>query len=803
VRFLVNLVSRRQFRSIAVAVVCLIGLDIYVASMDSNYPIKDWLFWQLLVLWGWCALLHVACLASGHLILSRWLKVRDRPFLETMIISVAVGLVAFTMAMFLAGALALYQTWFALALPIVMIVTGGPSLLPLLRDSRTGRKTTATASPWTDLAVKAAMVGGVILLGLVYLQCMTPAALNYDSRWYHLAIAQDYAREGRIVPFPADYNKSFPHLASIVHTWGWLLPGLNEPLRWMLALHNEYCLLLWALAGVSATAAWLVERVRVKGAWVAFFLFPIIFDYDSNLGGGADHFVGFFAAPVFLAAVRAARDLSPRHCALVGVLTAGAVLSKYQAIYLVVPVAILMVWRWLWLSIASARNAEMMDRLAQLWRARFWRGPLALLAVGALLTAPHFLKNWIFYRNPLYPFMTAMFSGSQPRQPDSPMLVTYLLTGDSTVPRGPLLKLLARAVRLAITFSFHYKITIFGSLFTLLVPAILFLRGRRRLGIGVLFSMIGLVTWAFTYPVERYVQCIFPILAGVTAAIIVRAWELGIFARIGLVALIGFQIVVGGDIPYYAGQGRMDDALNLLRSGHDGRAKTRFDHYFRPQLAIGRRLPSNAVVLFHNTRLSLGVNRTVLQDLPGYQGLIDYRSVRTSRELCQMYRSHGITHIVHERSVWPALSKQEEVVFAGFLARFAPNTFSEGEYEVIELPSELPPQEPPYRALLLGLGQYDNGVYPVDALGLYEPLPSRFKQRPVPERSVTSESAGLPEVIEHVNAVLIEDTVTPSPDLQLALQDKFVKVLSFSNRFTVWSRRDLPNDSRMELHVQR
>jgi hypothetical protein len=448
-----------------------------------------------------------------------------------------------------------------------------------------------------------------------------------------------------------------------------------------------------------------------------------------------------------------------------------------------------MVWRWLWLSLTSARSAEMMARLAQLWRARFWRGPLALLTVGALLTAPHFLKNWIFYRNPLYPFMTAMFAGSRPRQPDSPILVMYLLTGDSTIPRGPFLKMIADAVHLAFTFSFHYKITIFGSLFTLLLPTILFLRGRRRLGIGVLFSMIALVTWAFTYPVERYVQCIFPIIAGVTAAIIVRVWELGIFARIGLVALVGFQIVVGGDIPYYAGQGRMDDALNLIRSGHEGRAKTRFDHYLRSQLAIGRRLPSNAVVLFHNTRLSLGVNRTVLQDLPGYQGLIDYRSVKTPRELCQLYRSYGITHIVHERSVWPALSKQEEVVFAAFLARFAPNTFREGEYEVIELPSELPPQEPPYRALLLGLGNYANGVYPVDALGVYEPLPERFKQWPVPEQSVTSESAGLPEVIDHVNAVVIENSMAPSSDLQIALQDKFMKVLSFGNRFTVWIRR--------------
>ena len=785
---LFHLAARRWVRSLAVAVVCLVGLGIYISFADLKYPIKDWLFWQLLILWSYCAVLNVACLAFGHLILFRWLKVRDRPALETMITSMAVGLVAFTMVMFVAGALACYRTWFAVALPIGMLVAGGPALSHLVRLWRADCATTTAVSPWTDVLVKAAIVAGVILLGLAYLQCMTPAALNYDSRWYHLAIAEDYAREGGIVAFPADYNRSFPHLASMVNAWGWLLPGLTDPLRWMLALHLEFCLLLWGLAGVGATAAWLVERTRVKGAWVAFFLFPIVFEYDSNLGGSADHFVGLFAAPIFLAAVRATRDLSLRHCALVGVLTAGAILSKYQAIYFVVPIAILVVWRWFWLSLSSVRGAGVMARLAQLWRARLWRGPLTLVLGGALLTAPHFLKNWIFYRNPLYPFMTEFFAGSRPRQPDSPILVTYMLTGDANIPRGPFAKIITNAIKLAFTFSFKMKVTLMGSLFTLLLLTIPFLRKQRRLWLGSVFCMIALVTWAYTYPVERYLQCLFPVIAGVTAALIIRAWELGLFARIGLLGLVGFQVVVGGDIPYYGGQERMDDALRLIRSGHEGRAKTRFDHYLSTQVALSRRLPPDAVLLFHNTRLSLGVNRRVLQDLPGYQGLIDYRSVKTARALCQLYRSHAITHIVYDRNLPAALSKQEEVVFAAFLAHYATNPFREGEYEVVQLPEELPPQEPPYRALLLGLRNYADGIYPVEALGVYEPLPERFKQWPSPALSVTSESAGRPEVIDHVNAVVISDSTTPSSDLQSALQDKFRRILSFSNRFAVWIR---------------
>jgi hypothetical protein len=90
------------------------------------------------------------------------------------------------------------------------------------------------------------------------------------------------------------------------------------------------------------------------------------------------------------------------------------------------------------------------------------------------------------------------------------------------------------------------------------------------------------------------------------------------------------------------------------------------------------------------------------------------------------------------------------------------------------------------------LGNYADGVYPVEALGVYEPLPDRLKQWPVPELSVTSQSAGRPEVIDHVNSVVIADGTVPSSDLQSALGDKFIKTMSFSNRFAVWIRSAPP-----------
>jgi hypothetical protein len=185
----------------------------------------------------------------------------------------------------------------------------------------------------------------------------------------------------------------------------------------------------------------------------------------------------------------------------------------------------------------------------------------------------------------------------------------------------------------------------------------------------------------------------------------------------------------------------------------------------------------------------LGVNRTVLQDLPGFQGLISYRDVKTLRQLCQLYQSLGITHIVHQRGVWPAYSKQEEVVFAALLTRHPESALRVGEYEVIEVPSELPADELPYRVLSLGMSGYGDGVYPVETMGTYDPLPDRLKSYAAPATPATAESAGSSDVIDHVDAVLVGTSTTLPVPLQAALQSQFLRVLSFSGRFSVYVRQ--------------
>ena len=96
-------------------------------------------------------------------------------------------------------------------------------------------------------------------------------------------------------------------------------------------------------------------------------------------------------------------------------------------------------------------------------------------------------------------------------------------------------------------------------MFTLSLPLLLFLhlfsRDARRLWLGALLALAAVFTWALTYWVDRNLQGVTPALIAITAAILVRAWEVGWHARAGVAALVLVQIGWGGNI-YFQGADR-------------------------------------------------------------------------------------------------------------------------------------------------------------------------------------------------------------------------------------------------------
>lgn len=774
----------RSVRGVAAGLLSLGGAAWLLDRVGTVYAVKDWFFWPIALLWLYNILLFCACLSAGYLVLTRVLKL-TLSHLDAVAFGVPVGVVVFCLLMYLLGALGLYQEISAILLAGGLIAVGG---VPLLRFARSGIRVWRTQTTTRSLVAWVALPFGVVCLALVYFPLITPEALNFDSTWYHLPVAQDYAREGRIIRFDADYMRNMPQLTAIIHTWGWLLPMPGLTQRWTMPLHTEFFVLLSTLVGIAAVVRYLVEPQRVRFAWVGFFLFPSIFVYDKNLGGSADHFVALFAPTLYLAAARA-RHLDPRYLALFGILAGGAILTKYQALYLIGSCCALLAWGWVarlrrWLKRQPDGEGQWSDRQAVIW------GPLLVIAIVLGVTSPHFIKNLLDHGNPVYPFALDLFGG-HPTVDKAAYEVNYYMVDDAFRPRGTLQERLVDSLEVLFTFSvtpfysFTKKWPDFGSLFTLSLPLLLWIRRPGRLVAAAAVSCLAIFVWAMTYRVDRNLQAAVPLLAAATTATLIRTWTLGTLARVGTSALVMVQVVWGGDTLFYSQKDRISEAIKLATSGFNGTLKQR-DNYRTGFTKLDEALPRDATVLVRPMPVSLGINRRVMLDQPGNQGLITYAGIAGATALQDYYESLGITHVAWNES-WPSWTKRSEILVREIFRSMPLERL--GSFTVGEVARAKPRPDPrEYLVYVHGIPDYKRGLYRLDDLGTYEPVSPDLKHYADPMVPLPRSAEQRVILMRRASAALVAPRGVLSSQERGQLAQRFIQVHQYRD-FVVYLLR--------------
>jgi hypothetical protein len=388
------------------------------------------------------------------------------------------------------------------------------------------------------------------------------------------------------------------------------------------------------------------------------------------------------------------------------------------------------------------------------------------LAAGALVAVllPHLGSNFVFYRNPVYPLLQDVFTASTPAIKDAAFQVTYLLADWRYRAPEQLFDKLWEGAKVAFTFSFipHYswvnELPVFGSTFTLSLLFLPLLRGSHRLWLGALMAIAAVLTWALTYRVDRNLQGITPALIAVTAAILLRAWQSGWYARIGVAALVLVQLSWAGNL-YFQGADRISGAAKLLRSTMSGSTTESLGRYRREYVALGQSLPASAVLMLHDSHSMLGIERPVLLDWVGFQGLFDYRLYKTPRDLYDRLREVGVTHVAWVPKSPPARSKQEELIFDAFVDTSGQSAQQFGPLSIFAMPPT-PPPVPAYRVLAVGLGGYENGLYPVEALSTCEELPPHLQHHAAPSRTSASPDE-IWTLLDDANAVFVGSAARP------------------------------------------
>jgi hypothetical protein len=696
---------------VALVASLLFGAAAFVASVTRSAPLQSWQFFRYAACWIQTAIFSAACIAVGawalRALLPDALDLRER-----IVLAFSAGLVALTAAIFLAGIAGVLGPGFFVALPVAALALAGPSaareLVPQLREAFEEERQSARPELGRVLLT---MVGVVGILA-VYLPILAPENVSYDARCYHLAFAERYAAEGAIRRFPEGLlNGTYPQAATMMYTWAFLSPLGGLEGRVELAAHLEFAVFLVTLAGIPALVRRLAPDVDARGSWVGFVLFPGIFVYDSGLVCGADHVAALFAVPIFIAALHASKDLEPRACALLAIFTSGALATKYTAASLAVwPTAVVAVCA-VNLAVRRARGSATTPSP--------WPGVILFGSVCLVLTAQHWLRNWVFYGDPVYPVFAEHFP-AHPWTRDSAEWFRTARTKAGMIPGTLQVRGLGDLLRILVTFSvephdfspYHGTVPVFGSLFTASTFALPFLRGTRRIWAAAVAVYAGVALWAVLNAQDRYLQALLPWMVGVTVATLLLAWGRGRAARAAVSVLVGLQLVWAGDAWFLPSHDYKAPVIAAIESIGNRHKKAGADRTYAPWPQIGRTLPRDAHALVHEGDMHLGIGVPAVFDWLPFSFGIDYGACSSMRDVHELLRSAGVTHLVWELKSREGDSLAGDLVFHAYAARHTKRLGAVGSYAIAALPEVAPPDAPFGAVLVLGCtGRYAAGTY--------------------------------------------------------------------------------------------
>ncbi|AKU91941.1 hypothetical protein AKJ08_2328 [Vulgatibacter incomptus] len=732
-----------------------VGFGFFV---DDHYRVKDWLFWIFAQAWSLSLVFALACLSTGF-VLTRWITGRPLRTAERLTFAIPLGVFAFFLAIFFLGLVgALGPVTFAL-LPLAMIAVGARPLARhgkrWLRHRRAWRRRSAPFPAWGYLA----WAIGLVVLGMAYFLILSPANISFDSRWKHLAIAEQYATQGFVGPFLEGwFPGTAPHLPSFLYAWAFLIEPLGGLFGQLsLAAHMEFVLFVTTLIGIGALVRRLVPGADPRLVWVVRFLFPGMLLYDSNLSVGTDHIAAIFSIPVFLATLRAWKRLDVRSSVLLAAMIAGAILSKYSSAFAILVFPVLAIaFRALVLAVRAARGRS--PKWA--WIA----GPLACVVAGLVFTAPHWLKNWIWYGSPIYPAGSEYFA-MRPWFDGAGDVFRYGNLGQVWQPSKNWAGVL-ESLKVLFTFSFlphdwgefHGRVPVFGSLLTLTLLCLPFVRASRWL--VALFASIhlGILTWFWIHHQDRHLQTLMPLMAAATASVMVLLWRQGRAARAALLTAIALQLVWGGDVFFFPTHNMakkpIEASADLLASGYTKKPEQRV-RTFGDISELRKRLPKGAKALLHDIHLHTGIGAPSVSDFQGWQGGISYGQLLDPGAIWDKLEELGVTHLVWRAGTsrgWDTLAG--DIAFWNFAQRFTSGTRA-GSFTVAKMPRERPEEPAPEDVVVLGCGQkYRTGLYRLEDLR----VPAFGPGDPGwPAPRVEARGDELRELVERASFVAIEN----------------------------------------------
>ncbi|HMA95971.1 MAG TPA: hypothetical protein VKP30_24965, partial [Polyangiaceae bacterium] len=632
-------------KSPAQALIAIAGAAVLLGFSEPWYPIRHWLLWHYLALIGLTLFAGLAMLSLGGWILRRLFRL-SLPTHERVALALALGLTGFELGMFLLGLVQAYGrvtfVLYPLFLSLLGIQQGRAVLRRFSRLSSVGPKLRPIQVVY--------VLFGLGALALIYFALLTPYNVQYDARWKHMALAEDFVAHGGVRRMPEGWVFSTrPHLTSYLYVWAFLLPFGTLFHRMELAAHLEFLVFsITTVFAIPALVRHLVPKADARVVWAARFLFPGVFLYDSSLSAGADHFGAVLTPALAIALLRAYRQLERKWVCLAVVYLAAAAMIKETVAIMLVPIPGL---------VLGLRGLSLLAKADPAGRRKLFATASTALVLGVTLTTPVWLRNLIWHGNPVYPNLGSLF----PSRPWSSVAAYRFENEYSDVQmwapphdwHG-----VASTLHALYSFSFnpndwskfHGDRPVFGSIMTILIPVVLWLRRATRLWWFIGWIHGAIFIWYWVHHQDRYLQAILPLMAAVTASILILIFrQLRRMVKYSVASLVLIQLAATADVyflPTHSMAGSpVRRVVENIGFGHIGKYDERF--VIEPRwTAVGEVLPADAKLLFHDSQSNLGTAREGVRDAALWQYGLIYSEAKHPDEIHAWLTSMGVTHIV-------------------------------------------------------------------------------------------------------------------------------------------------------------
>ncbi|MCH8004327.1 MAG: glycosyltransferase family 39 protein [Nanoarchaeota archaeon] len=575
-------------------------------------------------------LVALVAVALGQRIL-RLVGIKSESFLERFIFSFPLGLVILAYTAFFLGVTGLlFKSIFIsiLLLLFILLIKDIIKIILILFQFVKNIKKTIKKLRFNFFTILLLFLSLFVILNFII--SFSPP-WNHDSLAYHLAVPKIYIENHKIIYIPHIFFSNLPSLIDMISMVGLLLS--SSILSHLFAYALSVTLVL---AIFSFCKNFFNTRIAILASLI-FYSFPMVIEFVST--AYIDIQLALF---VFLSIYGLFMHFHSKKNSwlyLSAIFIGFAISSKTLGVLAFVGIIILLVYN-LFLRLAK-NKINFQDVFFKI---------LVFCLIAFIITMPWLVKSYVFTGNPVWPFFNDFFGGNYWDKEHQEFGKNELLGRELSIVNYIRLPwdLHVQIVQWEDDFNLLRDRNIhegerLGPFFLTFLPFYFFFRKKNKILNALFFFIFIYITlWFFIANVGRYLLYAAPLIAVISAYVIIELFKnryLSKILKILLIFTFSFNLII-----WFGGNTK--DLVVALGFESEDSFYDRQAPIYKPSKFINSNLPENSKILLFRDVKGFFLERDYVWSNPTTQVYINYSKYKNEKDYYEDLKKLGITHIM-------------------------------------------------------------------------------------------------------------------------------------------------------------